>query len=45
MLHVERATSRGRLHGKQFETLEAQRSWLAKHSEVLARLREGKLPV
>jgi hypothetical protein len=45
LLHVERAASHGRLHGKQFETLEAQRAWLDEHSEMLARLREGKLPV
>lgn len=43
LLHVERATSRGRLHGKQFETLEEQRAWLDKQAETLARLREGKL--
>ena len=31
LLHVERATSRGRLHGTQFATLDDQRAWLAKH--------------
>ena len=29
LLHVERATARGRLHGTQFATLEAQQAWLA----------------
>lgn len=43
LLHVERATSRGRLHGRQFETLDAQRAWLADHDALLGRLREGHL--
>lgn len=30
MLHVERATKRGRVHGSLFESLDAQRAWLAK---------------
>ena len=29
LLHVERATSRGRLHGTRFNTLDEQRAWLA----------------
>ncbi len=32
LLHVERATSRGRLHG--FATLEEQRAWLAKMEKL-----------
>ncbi|HEY6038551.1 MAG TPA: hypothetical protein VIV58_29920 [Kofleriaceae bacterium] len=43
LLHVERATSRGRLHGGQFETLEAQRAWLADHAALLGRMCEGHL--
>lgn len=27
-LHVERATARGRIHSRRFETIEAQRKWL-----------------
>ena len=30
LLHVERATSRGRIHGTQFKTIEEQQTWLAK---------------
>jgi hypothetical protein len=35
VLHVERATARGRLHGgtRLFATLDAQRAWLAKRTE------------
>jgi len=44
LLHIERATARGRLHGKQFETLEHQRAWLDEHAATLAMLSEGKLP-
>ena len=29
LLHVERATRRGRIHGTRFATLDAQRAWLA----------------
>ncbi|MEO8552944.1 MAG: hypothetical protein ABI678_23370 [Kofleriaceae bacterium] len=29
LLHVERATCRGKIHSSRFPTLEAQRSWLA----------------
>lgn len=29
LLHVERATARGRIHGTRFATLDAQRAWLA----------------
>jgi hypothetical protein len=29
LLHVERATARGKIHGTRFATLEAQRAWLA----------------
>lgn len=31
LLHVERATARGRLHGTWFSNLDEQRAWLAKH--------------
>jgi len=31
LLHVERATSRGRLHGTQFKNVDEQRAWLAKY--------------
>ena len=31
LLHVERATARGRLHGTRFPTLDDQRRWLADH--------------
>ncbi|HEY5926041.1 MAG TPA: hypothetical protein VIV11_30350 [Kofleriaceae bacterium] len=31
LIHVERATSRGRIHGTQFANLDEQRAWLAKH--------------
>lgn len=33
LLHVERATSRGRLHGTRFATWDAQRTWLDQHVE------------
>lgn len=33
LLHVERATIRGRLHGTRFATLDAQRAWLAGYTE------------
>lgn len=29
LLHVERATQRGRIHGTRFATLDEQRTWLA----------------
>jgi hypothetical protein len=29
LLHVERATARGRIHGTRFATLDDQRAWLA----------------
>jgi hypothetical protein len=29
LLHVERATQRGRIHGTRFATLEEQRTWIA----------------
>jgi hypothetical protein len=32
LIHVERATSRGRLHGTRFKNLDEQRAWLA-HQE------------
>ena len=44
LLHVERATARGRRHGTQFETLDEQRAWLDEHAATLTMLREGKLP-
>jgi hypothetical protein len=31
LLHVERATRRGRIHGTRFANLEAQRAWLEQH--------------
>ena len=31
-LHVERATTRGRIHGRMFATLDDQRAWLASDS-------------
>ena len=33
LLHVERATSRGRVHGTRFATIDAQRTWLAQHAD------------
>jgi len=30
LLHVERATARGRIHGTRFATLDEQREWLAR---------------
>lgn len=33
-LHVERATSRGRIHGTWFASLDEQRAWLEKQSKV-----------
>ena len=33
LLHVERATNRGRVHGTRFATIEAQRTWLEQHAE------------
>ncbi len=34
LLHIERATNRGRLHGSRFVTLEEQRAWLAAWESV-----------
>ena len=31
LLHVERATTRGRIHGTWFSNLDEQRAWLANH--------------
>lgn len=44
LLHVERATSRGRIHSAQFETLDEQRAYLAERERTLLQLREGTLP-
>jgi hypothetical protein len=33
LLHVERATARGRLHGTRFATVDEQRAWLASVAE------------
>jgi hypothetical protein len=33
LLHVERAASRGRVHGTRFATIDEQRSWLEQHVE------------
>lgn len=44
LLHVERATARGRRHGNRFATLDEQRAWLDQHAATLTMLREGKLP-
>ena len=33
-MHVERATSRGRIHGTWFKTLDEQRAWLEKQGEL-----------
>jgi len=35
LLHVERAAARRRIHGRQFETLDAQAAWLAEAAEWL----------
>jgi len=35
LLHVARATDRGRLHGTRFENLDAQRAWLRQHDNVV----------
>ena len=45
LMHVERATAHGRIHCAAFETLEAQRAWLAKHEVALSKLRAGDLPL
>jgi len=45
LIHVERATSRGRVHGTRFATLEEQRAWLDARERTLSALREGKLPL
>jgi hypothetical protein len=44
VLHVARATRRGRIHGTWFANLDEQRAWLAKREATLASLQEGKLP-
>jgi hypothetical protein len=33
LLHVERATARGRVHGTRFATIDEQRTWLEQHAE------------
>lgn len=45
LLHVERATSHGRLHGTQFKNLDEQATWLASCGDTLRALLEGKLAV
>jgi hypothetical protein len=37
LLHVERATARGRIHGTRFASLDDQRAWLAATSSIAAR--------
>jgi hypothetical protein len=44
VLHIARATRRGRIHGTWFANLDEQRAWLAKREATLASLQEGKLP-
>jgi hypothetical protein len=34
LLHVERATRRGRVHGTRFATLDDQRAWLARYENL-----------
>lgn len=45
LLHVERATSRRRLHGTRFSNLDTQAAWLSSCADTLRALREGKLAV
>ena len=45
LLHVERATPRGRLHGTRFKDLAEQAKWLAANADTLHALRSGKLAV
>ncbi|HUJ57017.1 MAG TPA: hypothetical protein VLX92_00835 [Kofleriaceae bacterium] len=45
LIHVARATSRGRRHGTRLASLDEQRAWLAQHEATLARLRAGELPL
>lgn len=45
LMHVERAAAHRRIHCTAFETLDAQRAWLAEHEGALARLRAGDLPL
>jgi hypothetical protein len=33
LLHVERATARGRIHGTRFANLDEQRAWLARYEQ------------
>jgi hypothetical protein len=46
LLHVERATSRGRIHGTRFATLDDQRTWLARweHHRCARAARFARLP-
>jgi hypothetical protein len=48
LLHVERATHRGRIHGTRFATLDEQRTWLASYEDrwgilAIPGLRAGEL--
>jgi len=45
LMHVERAASRGHIHGAAFENLDAERAWLAEHAGALAKLRAGEVPL
>jgi hypothetical protein len=45
LLHVERATRRGRIHGTRFPTLDDQRAWLADREARLGSLHAGELPI
>jgi len=46
LLHVERATSRGRIHGTRFASLEDQRAWLVtmEHFRCARAARFAQLP-
>ena len=45
LIHVARATSRGRIHGTRFANLDEQTKWLESSRSTLVALREGKLAV
>lgn len=45
LIHVERATARGRIHGTRFATIDDQRAWLAQRERTLAMLRDRALPI
>lgn len=45
LLHIERATSRGRIHGTRFATLDEQHAWLAERASCcLAATESARLP-